>query len=337
MKKLISGFLLFFCLIGPSYTQETSIYVASWNLENLFDNIDDPEVEDEEWLVDSKKEWSDDRIAHKMENLSKVIKYMNVNNGPDLLGIVEVENEAILQKLNENYLKEFNFQITYAKSRDLRGIDVGLLYNADKFSLLNKENLFIDIGDRPTRDILFATLLFDQDTFFVFVNHWPSRAGGQENSEPKRIMAAKILKNKVDEILLRNSFAKIIIMGDFNDEPANISIADTLHAAFFNCEQEISENKVLFNLSYKLFSDSLGTYMFQQQWNMLDQIIVSRELIYGEKFKYICDSFQIIKPDFMITRGGKWEGAPYPSFGSGKYLGGYSDHFPVGIKILVFN
>ncbi|MBN2570910.1 MAG: hypothetical protein JXA68_02170 [Ignavibacteriales bacterium] len=336
MKKIFLISLLAVWITSFIYSQETSIYVASWNLENLFDNIDNPDKEDEEFLSDGKKEWTDERIALKMENLSKVIEYMNLNNGPDLLGVIEVENVEILQKLNDNYLNEFNFEITYADAPDMRGIDVGLLYNADKFVLVEKEELFVNLNDRPTRDVLLAKLLFVDDTFYVFINHWPSRSGGQAESEPKRILAASVVKNKVNDILLDNPDAKIIVMGDFNDEPTNISLLDTLQANFYNCEQEISDSTVLFNLSSRLFSDSLGTYMYKQQWNMLDQIIVSKQLLVGEKFQYICDSFEIIKPDFMVTKSGKWEGAPYPSYGSGKFLGGYSDHFPVGIKIMVF-
>ncbi|MGQ9644153.1 MAG: endonuclease/exonuclease/phosphatase family protein, partial [Ignavibacterium sp.] len=185
-------------------------------------------------------------------------------------------------------------------------------------------------------------LLSTDDTLYVFVNHWPSRRGGEYESEPRRIKAAETLRKRIDIIFSENKNAKIFIMGDFNDEPINISILNYLKAKPILCDSieminQITldeDNSELFNLAYKTFSQGEGSYKHQNDWNMLDQIIVSKELIIGAKVRYLCNSFQVYKPEFMITKSGKYKGAPFPTYGGNRYLGGYSDHFPVTAKFI---
>ena len=346
MKKI---YLLFIALaisnIACAQQKNDTLFVAHWNVENLFDTLDDPKTEDEEFLPSSEKEWNNERVDKKMYNLSRLIRSMNSENGPDLLGVCEVEHQFLLDTMITQHLSDKSYKTAYLESLDGRGIDNGIIFNSKKFSLLDIKGHRVDIGGGyDTRYILEGIFLFEKkDTIYFFVNHWPSRRGGEDESEPKRISAAKTLRSVVDEILSKNSKSNIIIVGDFNDEPTNISITEYLKAQPFLCDSLDDENlhedfgTDLFNLSYKAWFDGSGSYKYKDDFNMLDQIIISKELLLGEKIIYTCNSFEVYKPYLMVTRTGKFQGAPFPTYGGKRYLGGYSDHFPVTAKFIVRN
>jgi hypothetical protein len=337
--KLFNLFIALVVISNLACAQQTSdtLFVAHWNVENLFDNVDDPKTQDEEFLSNSDKEWTDERIEKKFYNLARVIRSMNNDNGPDLLGICEVEHQYLLDTLVNTYLADKTYKTAYLESPDGRGIDNGIIYNASLFSLLNVLGHKVDIGeDSNTRLILEGIFLFQQkDTIHFFVNHWPSRRGGEVESEPRRVKAATTLRLRVNSLLNDNFNTKIIIVGDFNDEPTNISITETLKAQPFFCDsldhEKLPEDSGtdLFNTSYKAWSEGLGSFFYQSDFNMIDQIIISKELLIGGKIKYVCNSFEVYKPYLMVTRTGKFQGAPFPTYGGLRYLGGYSDHFPV--------
>jgi len=320
-----------------------TLFVAHWNVENLFDTIDDPKTGDEEFLPSSAKEWSDERLDKKLYNLSRVIRSMNSDNGPDLLGVCEVEHQSVLDTMISKYLSDKNLMVAYLESPDGRGIDNGIIYNFKRFSLLEINGHKVDMGGGyETRLILEGIFLFEKkDTIYFFVNHWPSRRGGEDESEPKRIKAAEKLRSVVDSLMIKNPRSNIIIVGDFNDEPTNVSITEHLKAQPFFYDSLDHENLPedlgtdLFNLSYKAWFEGLGSYKYKDDFNMLDQIIISKELLAGEKIKYVCNSFEVYKPSLMVTRTGKYQGAPFPTYGGSRYLGGYSDHYPVTAKFLV--
>ena len=317
-----------------------TICVAFWNLENLFDTVDDPDKDDEEFLPDGKKEWIKERLDKKSYNISRVIRSINNGAGPDIIGVCEVEHQSLLDNLILKFLSDKNFKTAYIESPDNRGIDNGLIYNADKFTLLSISADTVQLqDDYPTRLILKITLRSElKDTLIVFVNHWPSRRGGEVESEPNRISAGETLKKSVEKYSLNRKNPNIIILGDFNDEPANNSLLKGLKAEAYLCDSVIKSgfttNHRLFNLSYKVFTTGEGSYKYRDDWNMLDQIIVSNALLSGD-IKYICDSFEIFKPDFMVTHTGQYAGTPFPTYGGSRYLGGYSDHFPVTAKFLL--
>jgi len=320
-----------------------TLYVAHWNLENLFDTIDDPKTEDAEFLPSGSKEWNDERLDKKLYNLSRVIRSMNDDNGPDILGVCEVEHQALLDTMTIKYLSDKYYKTAYLESPDGRGIDNGIIYNSNRFRLLDVKGLTVDMGaGYNTRLILEGVFLFEtKDTLYFFVNHWPSRRGGESESEPNRIKAANTLRKEVESILAINSKSKIIIVGDFNDEPTNLSITEYLKAQPFFCDSLDHKNLPedfgtdLFNLSYKAWFDGLGSYKYKDDFNMLDQIIISKDLLLEDDLKYICNTFEVYKPYLMVTRTGKFQGAPFPTYGGSRYLGGYSDHFPVIAKFLV--
>ncbi len=344
MKNIYLLFIILNLLNSAcAQSNHDTLFVAHWNVENLFDTVDDPKTEDEEFLPSGPKEWNGERLDQKMYNLSRIIRSMNNDNGPDLLGVCEVEHQFLLDTMITKYLSDKSYKTAYIESLDGRGIDNGIIYNSQRFSLLDVKGHRVDLGgEYDTRFVLEGIFLFEEkDTIYFFVNHWPSRRGGEEESEPKRIAAAKTLRNVVDIILNKNYKSNIIIAGDFNDEPTNISIKEHLKAQPFFCDsldhEKLPEDSGtdLFNLSYKAWFDGEGSFKYQDNFNMLDQIIISKNLLLGDGLKYDCNSFNVYKPYLMVTRTGKFQGAPFPTYGGSRYLGGYSDHFPVTAKILI--
>ncbi|NOH00315.1 MAG: hypothetical protein HND52_20310 [Ignavibacteriae bacterium] len=318
---------------------DTTVFVATWNLENLFDTIDHPEKNDEEFTPDGRKQWTETRLENKINNLAKLFQDMNDGKGPDILGVQEVEHERLLSQLLSKVDNQKEYKIAYEESLDKRGIDNGLIYNSEIFELLSKSKHEIELDSkRPTRYILESELLVGgRDTLFVFVNHWPSRSGGQERSEPNRIRAAEVQKAAFDSVISRNISANIIILGDFNDEPENISLSNTLLVNNSFDREEVLDfpNTELYNLSYKLFEEGQGTYLYQGDWNMLDQIIVSGDLLDSTGLYYQPGTFEILNFDYSVTKEGRYKGASIPTYGGRNYLGGFSDHFAVGIKLKI--
>ncbi len=340
MKNKIILFVISLLLLSSNYIFSQSIndtiYIASWNIENLFDAIDDVDKRDEEFLPDGKKKWTQEKIDSKIENLAKVINWMNDGKAPDLLGVQEVEHQHLLDTLLQRHFGSRNYKVAYAEAPDKRGIDNGLIYDAEKFEVLNVNPMEVELPSKyPTRYILEVKLkVANGEELYVFVNHWPSRSGGEEKSRPNRIKAATVLREEIDNLYKENTKLNIVILGDFNDEYENLSISRYLWVQDFNCDVRINPKR-LYDLSYSEFIAGNGTYLYRGDWNMLDHIIISSELLGKGNVKFICNSFELIKPKFMITQSGKYKGAATPTFGGRKYIGGYSDHIPVGAKFLL--
>ncbi len=342
MKRLFFTLILLFTLTNTNCAQKNndSLFVGFWNLENLYDTIDDPKVEDEEFLPGGEKDWNEERLEKKMYNISRVIRTMNNGFGPDILGVCEVENENVLRRMVDNFLSDLNYQVVYIESPDARGIDNALIFDSTRFSFISKEGLRVNLGSGgETRLILHTTLLLKgRDTLHCYVNHWPSRRGGEKESEWRRVTAAKVLRNSIESLLKQNSNSKIIFVGDFNDEPNNESILNHLKAYPLICDSidssdlQVDNEAELFNLAYQDWSKGLGSFMYQQDFNMLDQIIISRNLLVGDEINYDCNSFKVYNHQLMVTRTGQYKGAPFPTYGGRRYLGGYSDHYPVIAK-----
>lgn len=340
MKRFFTAFIFVIASITVICQQKNdTLFISFWNTQNLFDTVDDPEINDEEFLPNSEMEWTDDRLDKKIYNLARIIRMMNAERGPDILGVCEVENQEVLELMVFKYLSDLDYKIAYIESPDKRGIDNGLIFKSDKFKLISLQADTVHLTDRwPTRLIFGVNLLTSEnEKISVFVNHWPSRSGGQMESEPNRISAAQTLRNAVDRIFNKEPEAKIFIIGDFNDDPVNASVLETLKAHPIKCDSlptdfEMKSESELYNLSYQSFEDGEGSFKYRDTWNMLDQIIVSESLITGDDINYICNSFEVFKPYLMVTRSGRYEGTPFPTYGGRRYLGGYSDHFPVIAK-----
>lgn len=330
--------IIIFGLYGTLVFSQTKkqITVSLYNCENFFDTKDDPNKNDDEFLPTSKMLWNEERYMNKLNKIAQVLDSTVEGDAlPNLIGLVEVENKEVIEDLiSKSQLKKMRYGVLCTDSPDERSIDVGLLYDQSIFKLKNFVEINAtnpDLGDYKTRNILFATLKATSgDEVFVFVNHWPSRRGGEKESEPKRIFAAQQVRNKINEIQKINPDAKIIVMGDFNDHPDNESVLTTLGA------NDNPTNKTdLFNPFFTLDKNKLGTHYYDKEWRVLDQIIVSQGFL-KSKSGYWFDpkNTHILKKDFVLFKNNKTgEEKPNRTYSGEKYHNGYSDHLSVYIQL----
>lgn len=305
--------------------------VAFYNVENLFDTIDDPETYDGEYLPDSAKGWNTDKYSTKLNNLARVITTFDGKYAPDFLGLCEVENRKVVEDLiNTNLMKNLGFELVHYESSDARGIDVAAIYNPKKLKVVESGVQWVDLSEfeEVTRDILWVKMksIIGDETFIFFVNHWPSRRGGLAESEPKRIQAGRTLKNLKDSLLKLEPTANIVVMGDFNDEPDNTSVLTELNTT---SNLRTISNEQLFNVMTKLNDKQKGSYCYRGNWNMLDQIMINSNLADGKAWEYVGKSAKIRKEKWLRQASGNYKNYPLRTFGGKNYLAGYSDHLPV--------
>lgn len=338
MKKnyLTTLILAAFIFILVSCTNKTSrsFSVAFYNVENLFDTIDDANINDESYLPDSKLAWNSERYNHKLDNLSKVMKSIDTIGFPALFGLCEVENIDVIEDLiNHVNLRKAEYSIIHKNSPDARGIDVALLYKPDIFKPITTKFIVPEFpveANIKTRDILYSKGVINKnDTLHIFINHWVSRWGGQKKTEPFRINIANTIKRLTDSILDQQPLANIIIAGDLNDNPSDTSILKVLKALEFSNKPV---NKALYNLSLREFQNGTGS-LYYRSWDMFDQIIVSTSMVTGRNGLKISSPDQIVfKKEWMLYQ--PKEGPARPSrTSSGRYFGGYSDHLPIMIRV----
>lgn len=305
--------------------------IGFYNLENFFDTEDDPAINDEEYLPNGRNKWDNERYSNKIANMSRVIADMA--GGVDILGVSEIENRKVLEDLVQSpKLRGKQYQIIHFDSPDRRGIDVALLYRTRAFKPFAATKISFNDSEDPdfrTRDILWVKGLYHGDTLHVAVNHWPSRRGGKED---KRLMVAGLLRKTVDSVQAINPNAKIVIMGDLNDDPTNKSLKKVLLA---EGKMKKLEPGMLFNTSADTFRKGYGTLYYRGAWNLFDQIIVSQSLLEenSSNYHYVNDSFMIFAAEYMRVPNGDNKGAPLRTFSYGVYKNGYSDHYPAFIVI----
>ena len=325
MRKLILLLLLSpFLSFSQVYENNDSyqeLFTVFYNLENLFDTIDSPQSNDSEFLPNSKKQWNSYRYNHKLRQLGKVFSnlahYKNNNNMPDIIGLCEVENRLVIEDLLKTpAFSNQDYTIVHQDGPDSRGIDCALLFS-NKFKLLKYDFISIKNSNekRPTRDIVYVKLAFKDEIINVFVNHWPSRWGGQAETNHKRLFAAKVLKDYLQSNISNAEYT--LIMGDFNDYPFNESIAKVLVSNDF------------INLMATDLVSGKGSYNFRGNWNWLDQIIISKNFKNSDIQLLSYGSFQ---RDFMLYENSKGEVYPSRSFGGDTWYGGFSDHLPIYFK-----
>lgn len=309
--------------------------VMFYNVENLFDTLDNPDKEDDEFTPDGSRRWTNKRYYTKINNIAKVITAVGEWDTPALVGLCEVENEKTLTDLTRySPLREMQYNYIVSKSDDVRGINVALLYQRDRFRYIEHRGIKVDLSAHSiyTRDILHVSgEIITRDTLDVFVCHFPSRRDGQRESEPYRAMAASVLRTRIDSLFALRANPQIIVMGDFNDEPRDKSLSKTLKA---NPVQDTSQRDELYNLFHSLAKTSrIGSYKYQGEWNFLDQIIVSGNLLNAENpFRALPETTTIFQSPFILTNdtthGGK---RPKKTYHGYKYEAGFSDHLPVFI------
>jgi predicted extracellular nuclease len=328
---VLSGTILFSCS-SVKKTLNHEYTVVSYNVENLFDTVDDPKVPDEEFLPASEKKWDNEKYQKKLSDIARVISEVNPLELPEVVGLVEVENQQVLEDLVNTGKLKGQYAIIHEESPDYRGIDVALIYRKDAFREITHEVLPVTFPDDPefkTRDILHVTGKVKNKTVHVFVNHWPSRIGGDEKTEPKRVLAASVLKKKVDELFAADPKARIIIMGDMNDEPANKSLKEALGA------ESPDSKALLVNLMMPDDASEKGTYFYSGNWNMLDNLVVSKSVLKGKGMLVEGQKGNIFSNDWMIFTNKNGDKTPNRSYVGNKYVGGVSDHFPVYFKMIV--
>jgi hypothetical protein len=340
MNKLIL-FIAFLLAFGFSSCQNAfqklsqpanGFTIAFYNVENLFDTINDPTINDEEYLPESKVAWNTERYMNKLDNLGKVIAAMDTLDFPHVLGLSEVENEAVLKDLIQNsHVKKANYKIVHIEGSDPRGIEVAMIYRPEFFNPFHKQALNFSLNNgREQRHILYVKgTIASGDTLHVFVNHWTSRFGGKEETIPARTGTAAFLRTVVDSLFAVNPNSKIIIGGDFNDNPDDPSMFSFLKAYAPNDEiRPLS----LYNLAMEPYLLGEGT-LYYQGWDFFDQVVVSSALLAPFDGNLKSGPIEVIKKDWMLFQPRDGEARPNRTASGGRYYGGFSDHLPVLIRL----
>ena len=315
---LIAGSILVF--YNPFYAQDAGKYkivsIGFYNLENLFDTVDDTLINDEEFLPKGARSWTPERYQEKLTNMAYVISQiglLDVAAGLSVLGVSEIENRKVLEDLViQPAIKNRNYQIVHYDSPDGRGVDVGLLYNASHFTVLSSTPIpLINYSEgeiQKTRDVLYVTGLLDTDTIHILVNHWPSRSGGEARTAPYRNSGAKLCRKIVDSLFVHNRESKILIMGDLNDDPTNESIKSHLRAV--SDVKEIRKSG-LFNPYEDFFRRGQGSNAYRDAWSLFDQIIVSRGFTNKKSSGFNYFKANIFNKRFLVQPSGQYKGYPW--------------------------
>jgi len=300
--------------------------VAFYNIENLFDIYDDEQTNDDDFLPTSAKKWTKKRYQKKIYKVGSVISKIGfelANKPPALVGLAEVENDLVLKDLiSSEDLIAYNYGFVHYESSDERGIDVALLYDRNEFQVESSQTFSVDIetleGEKDfTRDILLVTGLLDGDRVHILVNHWPSRRDGEDESSFKRIITAKKLMDIIKDLKMQYESPKIIVVGDFNDNPNDESV------------MLVKDNAELFNPMETLLTTQRGSQNHDFKWNLFDQILVTQNLLDSDLSGYSFESADIFDDQFLTQFHGKYQGQPFRTYVGKKYMGGFSDHFPV--------
>ncbi len=337
--------LLFLCAPFFLYPQSEAHYnirtIAFYNVENLFDTINDPNTFDNDRTPSGKDHWTSDRYQQKIENISRVLSEIGAdisNTSPAIIGLCEIENRQVLEDLIAHpNLNDKGYGILHYESPDERGIDVALLYKQSAFIPAHTSSrrllLINDEGERDyTRDQLVVQGFLDTEKIYLIVNHWPSRSGGEARSKPNRIAAAKLNRRIIDSILKTDHAAKILSMGDFNDDPTDTSLKITLRAG----GPRSSPNPLqgMHNPMEKLHKKGLGSLAYRDRWNLFDQILFTQNFIDSDAYTYQYWKTGIFKPPYISTQSGPYKGYPFRTYSGGNYTAGYSDHFPVYVYLI---
>ncbi|MFD2551292.1 endonuclease/exonuclease/phosphatase family protein [Bizionia sediminis] len=346
MKKFKIGALLaFICLTISVNAQEAKKFkihtVAFYNLENLFDTINDPNKNDEASPIMEMKVNTSTIYKKKVHNMARVLADIGTDtakNSPVIIGVAEVENIKVLEDVvNDPQLFSKDYGVIHYDSPDRRGIDVGLIYQKKYFTPTHSSNHeLVIIDDRSgrrvyTRDQLLVSGKLDGELIHILVNHWPSRSGGEARSRPKRVAAAKLSKKIIDSLQTADPYAKVIIMGDFNDDPTNTSIKDVLGA---KKEKEDVALKGIYNPFESLFKMGIGSNAYRDSWSLFDQVLVTQPFLEKDYSSWRLYQAHVFNKNYLVNKKGRYKGYPFRSFSNGGFTDGFSDHFPAYIYLI---
>lgn len=320
------------------YLETTEVYKGEWNDELLKGKkVIRNQILADDFTENSAKNWSPAKFNQKLGNLAKVISELGrkyTNDNPVIVGLIEVENRQVIEELlKQPLLAKSNYGIVHYNSYDARGIDIAILYQKSRFKLTEQYKkeikIFGDEGFRSyTRDVVVVKGYLDGEHVAFFMNHWPSRSGGEARSLPRRITAATTLKQEMDKARAEDPGIKLFAMGDFNDDPVSPSLKKYLGAV--GDPSELSDKTPYYNLMMKLYKAGVASLAYRDAPNLFDQIIVSQNLYSPEKLSktYSIYKTEIFAPSYLINTQGQWKGYPLRSWDGDNYTGGYSDHFP---------
>lgn len=327
--KRIFLLLVAVCAIWPATAQQ-NMTVMFYNTENLFDPTDDPEKNDDDFTPQGSYRWTEKRYHDKLDAVGKVIAAAGNDLCPALVGLCEVENNRVLEDMTEHsVLKNAGYRYVMTDSPDKRGIDVALLYRRTDFRLISYGSIRIRLngnGSKPTRDVLHVTgRIASGDTLDIYVCHWPSRIGGEKDTEHLRMTAAKTVKASVDSVVMARRKPYVIIMGDLNEGPESPAVISGLKAAPFVQGAELDDGCLVTVMD----AVSQGSYRYDGYWDCYDQFVVSASVLNGLG----CVEFESVKvmdEPFLLEDDDKYGGMkPWRTFNGRRYQGGFSDHLPI--------
>lgn len=345
MKRLFFQVIMTSVLVIGTLSAQQKRYmprtIAFYNVENLFDTINDPNTLDDDRTPQGADRWTSKVYNDHVQKIAKVISEIGrevTQQAPDIVGLAEIENQEVLVDLiNTDFLKKYNYGIVHFDSPDRRGVDVGFLYKKDVFRPISTSKHELIIKDRETgkriytRDQLLVSGMLDGEMIHFIVNHWPSRRGGEAASRPNREAAAALNKKIIDSLLKKDPRAKIISMGDFNDDPISSSFKKILQT---KRKKEKVKPGELYNPMENMLRKGMGSLAYQDGWNLFDQIFFTQELLKEDKSSYRFWKAGIFNPPYLTSTTGKYKGYPFRSMSYGNYTWGYSDHFPVYVYLI---
>lgn len=365
MKCIISLITLFIslCLISMSthnaishrsYTD--SITIMSYNVENLFDTIDDVQTDDEEFTPQGSKHWTKYRYYKKLRHLAQVVSRVGGKHWPSLVCLVEVENAGVLNDLlSQTALGKKGYKYVITHSQDPRGIDVAFLYRPSELTLVSRQELnpiFTQDPERKSRNVLELHLrLNNGEELYVFGVHLPSRREGVKISEPLRCDVARLIRSRCDsiyEILTteQRKHTHFIIMGDFNEEAHEEAIAHELGSLSQlprADESSLGDTLQLYSLMHPRIEPRnkkqfpRGSYCYQRVWTQLDHFIISESMLKEHAhLRYISGSARNYFASYLASEQ-VVAGFPTPwrTYGGNHYIGGYSDHYPIVLRLSI--
>lgn len=337
VRNLTLVAILLSAFVAQAQEKKFAVYgVAFYNLENLFDTKRDTTINDVEYTPNGANAWTEDKYQNKLKNMAYALNQLGgamLPQGPAVIGVAEVENRGVLEDLvaTGDFAKK-GYKIEHYDSPDRRGVDVGLLYNPKLFTVESSKAIPLHFADNPTfftRDQLLVTGYLAGERMHFIVAHWPSRVGGRGSDYRER--AAALTKRIVDSLYTADSKAKIVFMGDLNDDPSDVSVAKVVGA---KREQKEVDTKGMYNPFWNILKSGVGSLAYNGGWNLFDQIIVSYNLLGTDRTSIKYWKAEVFNKDFLVNQDGQFKGYPKRTFAKGIWLNGYSDHFPTIIYLL---
>jgi endonuclease/exonuclease/phosphatase family metal-dependent hydrolase len=333
-RALVLMIILLFSvpLSASGRNRSSSLLVLWWNVENLFDTHNNKGVDDGEFTPEGKLHWTDKKLLLKRLRIAQVFKAIRANREygkyPDIVAFAETENREVFTGTLAA-IDHASYAVDYHESPDPRGIDIGLAWNPSSMKFTGSKPYTVTLDDgRGTRYVIAAGFIAAGRPFSIVLNHWPSRSFDASWSEQKRIEAAKVTRHIVDSLRTRSPQAEIIVMGDLNDKPENHSIRKTLGSSFDRKEVQHSNGRLLYNCWND--TESPGSYVYRKQWDRIDHILVSAGMLDEEGLSVDSNAFRVFSIPEMFDYSGK---TLYSTYEKGHFMGGYSDHLPLLLKL----